>query len=153
MIDTEPSAIETLDTLSFESKQTRSELALAGIETVFFVSLLMLIVTSFVISLARLSYAKATVDSISYSASRFETITLSSDLPTSITEAQALGSKVQVVSTTVPKACSYVTVTAQTSISLLPVPFFANAFSVTVLGSSTLPTNAYQVPQGYGFNC
>ncbi len=144
---------ELLATQIFESKQPRSELALAGIETVFFVSILLMIVTSFVISLARLSYAKATVDSVSYSASRFETITLSTDLPTSITQVQALGSKVLVTSTTVPKPCSYVTVTAQTSVSLLPVPFFANAFSVTVLGSSTLPTNAYQVSQEYGFNC
>ncbi len=127
--------------------------ALAGIETVFFVCVLLLTVASFVISLARLTYAKTIVDDASFNASRFESITLSQDLPLSITRVNALGSKVSLTTTVPPKPCSYVTVIARTTIALLPIPFFTSATSLTVSGSSTLPTNAYQVSQTYGFNC
>ncbi|SHE60150.1 hypothetical protein SAMN02745225_01090 [Ferrithrix thermotolerans DSM 19514] len=126
---------------------------LAGVESVFFITVLVIFATSLVVSLARLSYAKVITDNLAYNAARLETLDNSIYLPGSLTEVSIFGERVKLTSPADIQPCSYITVKASATLPILPVPYLRQITYITVASTTTLPTDAYKVAQSLGLNC
>lgn len=135
------------------SVQNSHDTGLAGIETALFLTILVVCTTLTLTTLLRVSVAKTQLGQIAYSAARYESITMSTQLPSNLQSAKVLGRHVSVSTLTTPSPCSVVVVRAQTYVPLIPMPIFPTSMGLVVSSIQQAPTDAYLNPQTLGMNC
>lgn len=136
--------------------RSESDVGFAGYEVLVFVLLVVLFFVPLVIGTLRLLDDKLYLDQLAYDTARIEVISLRPGgvaEPPSVQTQDRFGDPTTVTVTGALTGCSTITAAAHTALPVIVLPLIGTVLTVQMTSLSTLPTDAYLVPDQGGIAC